>query len=66
MSVRWQDTAKRLIDEMINRKYPMSVVNTARGAMLLNPEKTDEIDQKVRACQTPREVVKAMQMYYIE
>ena len=63
MTMRWQDIAKQLIDEMLNRKYPESVIETVRGAMLLKPSKTKEIAEKVKNCKTPKEAVKAVQMY---
>lgn len=66
MMKRWQDTAKRLIDEMYDREYPQSVIETVRGAMLKNPDKTDEIDERVRACKTPKEAVKAVQTYLLK
>jgi hypothetical protein len=64
MAKRWQDIAKDLIDELIDRKYPTSVIDAVRGAMLLNPDKTVEIDHAVRECTTPREVVRSVQIYY--
>ena len=64
MAKRWQNIAKDLIDELIDRKYPTSVIDAVRGAMLLNPDKTVEIDHAVRECTTPREVVRSVQIYY--
>ena len=65
--MRWQDTAKRLIDDMIDRKnFPDDVVETVRGAILTNPHKTEEIAKAVKACKTPKEAIKAVQPYMMK
>ena len=65
--MRWQDKAKKLIDVMLDQKnFPYDVVETVRGAILINPQKTDEIDRVVRACNTPKEAIKAVQPYMTE
>ena len=60
----WIDTAEMLIDRMVERGYPKSVTATVTGAIEMNPDKAEEIAEKVLACTTPREAVKAVQPYF--
>ena len=59
----WVNTANQLLLEMEEQKFPESVADTVTGAIQFNPDKAEEIAAKVRSCKTPREAVKAVQMY---
>ena len=60
----WIDIGKMLIDRMVERGYPESVATTVAGAIEMNRDKAEEIAEKVLACTTPREAVKAVQPYF--
>ena len=59
----WMNTAIGLMKILREKGFPESVVETAAGAIDLNRDKAKEIRDKVLNCKTPKEVVKAVQMY---
>ncbi len=59
----WQDTVKDLIDIMISRDYPESVMETVTGAIEFYPKKAGKIRDKIIICKNAKEAVKAVQPY---